>query len=55
MDKIAAFLVEKETITGKEFMDIFRAVKGLPAEEATAHSENLAVLQDKESFSQPGL
>ncbi|MCR4618936.1 MAG: ATP-dependent zinc metalloprotease FtsH [Lachnospiraceae bacterium] len=30
MDKIAAFLIEKETITGKEFMKIFRAEKGLP-------------------------
>lgn len=30
MDKIAAFLIEKETITGKEFMQIFRKVKGLP-------------------------
>ncbi len=33
LDKIAAFLVEKETITGKEFMDIFREVKGLTAED----------------------
>ncbi len=30
MDKIAAFLIEKETITGKEFMQIFRKEKGLP-------------------------
>ncbi|MGN8799287.1 ATP-dependent zinc metalloprotease FtsH [Candidatus Merdisoma sp. HCP28S3_D10] len=30
MDKIADFLIEKETITGKEFMQIFREVKGLP-------------------------
>ncbi len=30
MDKIAAFLIEKETITGKEFMQIFRREKGLP-------------------------
>ena len=30
MDKIAAHLIEQETITGKEFMKIFRAVeKGL--------------------------
>ena len=33
MDKIAAFLIEKETITGKEFMKIFREVKGLPEPE----------------------
>ena len=29
LDKIAAFLIEKETITGKEFMKIFREVKGI--------------------------
>ena len=33
MDKIAAFLIEKETITGKEFMKISREVKGLPEPE----------------------
>ena len=33
MDKIAEFLIEKETITGKEFMKIFREVKGLPEPE----------------------
>lgn len=30
MDKLAAFLIEKETITGKEFMRIFREAKGIP-------------------------
>ena len=30
LDQIAAFLIEKETITGKEFMKIFREVKGIP-------------------------
>ena len=30
LDRIAAFLIEKETITGKEFMKIFREVKGIP-------------------------
>lgn len=29
LDKIAAFLIEKETITGKEFMQIFHEVKGV--------------------------
>ncbi|MBR5762351.1 MAG: ATP-dependent zinc metalloprotease FtsH [Lachnospiraceae bacterium] len=35
LDKIAAYLIEKETITGKEFMEIYRREKGLrdPAEE----------------------
>ena len=41
LDKIAEYLIEKETITGKEFMRIFREVKGIPeptekdSEEAT--------------------
>ena len=30
MDKLAEFLIEKETITGKEFMKIFREIKGIP-------------------------
>ncbi len=33
MDKLAAFLIERETITGKEFMKIFRKEKGLPEQE----------------------
>ena len=35
LDQIAAFLIEKETITGKEFMQIFRRCKGIadPEEE----------------------
>ena len=30
LDRIAAFLIEKETITGKEFMKILREVEGTP-------------------------
>ncbi len=30
MDKLASFLIEKETITGREFMKIYREIKGLP-------------------------
>ena len=30
MDQIAEFLIERETITGKEFMKIFREAKGIP-------------------------
>lgn len=33
MDKIAGFLIKKETITGKEFMKIYRKEKGLPEPE----------------------
>ena len=33
LDRLAGFLIEKETITGKEFMEIFRREKGLPEPE----------------------
>ena len=38
LDRIAAFLIEKETITGKEFMKIFREVKGISEPEEGAVS-----------------
>lgn len=42
LDKIAAFLIEKETITGKEFMQIFHEVKGI-SEEETKKEERIAM------------
>ena len=51
LDKIAAFLIERETITGKEFMKIFHEVKGIPdseTEQAEANASNPA-----ENDSQP--
>lgn len=33
LDKIADFLIEKETITGKEFMEIFHKVEGIDPDE----------------------
>ena len=39
LDKIAAFLIEKETITGKEFMKIFREVKGIPEPDEEQENE----------------
>ena len=39
LDRIAEYLFEKETITGKEFMKIFREVKGLPEETPKKESE----------------
>ena len=38
LDKIAAHLYEKENITGKEFMKIYRELKGIPEPE----EENVA-------------
>ena len=42
MDKLAAFLIERETITGKEFMEIFRKEKGLPEPEKKDVTETKA-------------
>lgn len=39
LDKIAAFLIEKETITGKEFMQILHEVEGTDPEEKKASGE----------------
>lgn len=33
LDKIADFLIQRETITGKEFMRIYREIKGIPEPE----------------------
>ena len=41
LDKIADFLIEKETITGKEFMDIFHKVQGIEEEAAKGDLEAL--------------
>ena len=50
LDKIAAFLIEKETITGKEFMKIFREVKGIPEpEESKDKKEDRIVMKQTEN------
>lgn len=49
MDKLAAHLIEKETITGREFMRIYREIKGLPQEEAEVSGQDAAAQQDKEA------
>ena len=51
MDKIADFLIQKETITGKEFMKIFREVKGLdetPEESEKEVKEPLDITTENE-------
>lgn len=59
MDKLAEYLIEKETITGKEFMEIFRREKGLPdpkeekGEESTHGSIDITVT-DETSHSSDG-
>ena len=40
LDSISDYLYEKETITGKEFMKMFRDMKGLPAPDEEKDGEN---------------
>ena len=49
MDKLAAHLIEKETITGKEFMKIYRKEKGIPEpeEDETAGKKDGEKTQEK--------
>lgn len=49
MDAIADFLFEKETITGKEFMKIFRRVKGIPEPEADAKKGEETVIPEADA------
>lgn len=46
MDKIAAHLIEQETITGKEFMKIYRKEKGLPEPEEKKDKKDDTEKQD---------
>ncbi|OQA26585.1 MAG: ATP-dependent zinc metalloprotease FtsH 3 [Firmicutes bacterium ADurb.Bin354] len=45
LDKIAAYLIEKETITGHGFMEIFCREKGIPVPERNRGEESLAKLK----------
>ncbi len=51
MDKLAAHLIEKETITGKEFMKIYRKEKGIP--EPAEEEEEKAEKAKSQSQPQP--
>jgi len=41
LDSISDYLYEKETITGKEFMRMFREMKGLPQEDEASEKDSL--------------
>jgi len=51
MDKLAAYLIEKETITGKEFMKIFNECKNITiddsSEDESITDQNLEEIQNK--------
>ena len=47
LDKISDYLYEHETITGKEFMKIFRELKGLPDPEEEKETHIDVVIDDE--------
>ena len=47
LDRISDYLFEKETITGKEFMDIFREMKGLPDPEEEKNKDANEAVTDE--------
>ena len=46
LDKIAAFLIERETITGKEFMDIFHQAEGISPEDKNEEESSRIGMKD---------
>ncbi len=54
MDKLAEFLIEKETITGKEFMHIFRQLKGIPEPEEPQDSATKLMKETEKAMHHEG-
>lgn len=50
MDKLAAHLIEKETISGKEFMKIYRQEKGIPEPEEKTEEEKAEEKKPEDFF-----
>ena len=56
LDQIADYLIKRETITGKEFMQIYREVKGLPDPGVKRQLEkNADLMEPKEEETKPQL
>ena len=49
LDKLAKFLIQKETITGKEFMEIYRAEKGLDEKDTDGKGRERIKLKETKS------
>jgi len=53
LDKIAAYLIEKETITGKEFMEIFHETEGIDPEKKKEKTEERIAMNPVETGENP--
>ena len=49
LDQIAAFLIEKETITGKEFMEILHQVEGIPQKDGETQPESRIAMKEADA------
>ena len=54
LDEIAKYLYEKDTITGKQFMEIYRKVKGIPEPVDTSHMTISEKVAESVSFNEDG-
>ena len=54
LDEIAKYLYEKETITGKQFMEIYRKVKGIPEPVDTSHMTISEKVAESVPFNEDG-
>ena len=54
LDEIAKYLYEKETITGKQFMEFYRKVKGIPEPVDTSHMTISEKVAESVSFNEDG-
>ena len=50
LDEIAQYLFEKETITGKEFMQIYRRIKGIEEPAETEETEKVLMTEETQNF-----
>ena len=64
LDKLADYLIQRETITGREFMKIYREVEGLPQEPPKSQAEQFAEevrreerrsLETPQRYTEPGM
>ena len=54
LHELAKYLYEKETITGKQFMEIYRKVKGIPEPVDTSHMTISEKVAESVSFNEDG-
>ena len=52
MDMIAEYLIREETITGKEFMQLYRQAKGIPEPAEDKDSTEIAIMNERKAIAE---